>query len=65
MLQNVQDVPEDSDFEDFQHVSCIPYVDAMTLDRRMRGYVSQAAMGLGVPYNERVARGVTDVLERL
>lgn len=49
ILKNVQDVPEESDLEDFQHISCIPYVDAITLDRRMRGYVSQAARGLGVP----------------
>jgi hypothetical protein len=49
ILKNVQDVPEDSDLEDFQHVSCISYVDAM---------------GLGVPYDERVAK-VTDLLERL
>ena len=65
ILKNVQDVPEDSDLEDFQHVSCIPYVDAITLDRRMRGYVSQAAKGLCVPYDERVASEVTDLLERL
>ena len=65
ILKNMQDVPEESDLEDFQHVSCIPYVDAITLDRRMRGYVSQAAMGLGIPYDERVAGEVTDLLERL
>lgn len=64
ILKNLQDVPENSDLEDFQHVSCIPYVDAITLDRRMRSYVSQAARGLRVPYDERVAE-VTDLLKRL
>jgi len=39
MVRNVTDEPEDSDLEDFQHIGCLPYVDLMTLDRRMYGYV--------------------------
>jgi hypothetical protein len=65
VLKNIQDTPEDSDLEDFQHISCIPYVDAITLDRRMCGYVLQASIALAASYEKRVFRRVADFLARL
>jgi hypothetical protein len=43
LMANYQDVPETGDFSDLAHVSAVPYVEATTLDRRMRNYCSIAA----------------------
>jgi hypothetical protein len=48
IVKNRTDGLEDSDMEDHQHLICLPYVDRITLDRRMHGYVSQAAKKIGV-----------------
>ena len=63
--KNKTDPLEDSDMEDYQHVLCLPYVDLMTLDRRMHNYVSQAAVGLCLDYGRRIFRSVHEVLCRL
>ena len=65
MVRNVADEPEDSDMEDFQHIGCLPYVDLMTLDRRMCGYVSQAAATLTLNYSEKVYRNSEQLFNRL
>lgn len=65
LIKNKTDRLEDSDMEDYQHVLCVPYVDLMTLDRRMRNYVSQAAAGMGLGYGSRIFRSVHDLLNRL
>ena len=43
MLRNVRDIPRNSDLQDFGYIGCLPYVDVMTLDRRMHGYVTQVS----------------------
>jgi len=48
IVKNRTDGLEDSDMEDYQHLICLPYVDRITLDRRMYGYVFQAAKKIGV-----------------
>ena len=48
IVRNRTDGLQDSDMEDHQHLICLPYVDRLTLDRRMHGYVSQAAKKMGV-----------------
>jgi hypothetical protein len=63
--KNKTDPLEDSDMEDYQHVLCLPYVDLMTLDRRMHNYVSQAATRMGLAYDRRIFRLVKDLLSRL
>ena len=63
--KNKTDPLEDSDMEDYQHVLCLPYVNLMTLDKRMHHYVSQAAASMGLDYGERIFRLVQDVLCRL
>ena len=63
--KNKTDRLEDSDMEDYQHVLCLPYVDLMTLDKRMHNYVSQAAAGMSLDYSGRIFRSVQDLLCRL
>jgi hypothetical protein len=43
---NVQDDVKVGDLSDYSHVSCLPYVSAITLDRRMAGYCRAAASRL-------------------
>jgi hypothetical protein len=38
VLANKKDIPLDSDIPDFAHIYAIPYVDAITFDRRMTHY---------------------------
>lgn len=62
IVKNRTDALEDSDMEDHQHLICLPYVDFMTLDRRMHGYVSQASASMGLDYRSRIFRSVQDLL---
>jgi len=48
-LKNVADVPEAGDIADLMQIKCTLYVDAVTLDRRMRGYCSQVCQRLQRP----------------
>lgn len=63
---NVCDKGKLGDHPDFAHLSITPYVDAMTLDRRMAGYcrtASQRLVRLGGPdYSARVFRNLQDWL---
>jgi len=45
LRRNIGDLPAASDFGDFAHVSCLPYVDLITLDRRMADYVRRSGRG--------------------
>ena len=64
MIKNVQDVPKDSDMEDLYHTGCLPYVDLMTVDRRFRSYISQAAKGLGISYDDKIVESVKHILQQ-
>ncbi len=48
IVMNRTDNLQDSDMEDYQHITCLPYVDVVTLDRRMQGYVSQVRKRIGL-----------------
>jgi hypothetical protein len=65
LVKNKRDKLEDSDMEDYQHLTCLPYIDLMTLDRRMCGYVEQAGAGLRLDHARRVLRSAEDLLCRL
>jgi hypothetical protein len=54
ILRNLTDKAGKADMGDLSHVGCLPYVDAMTLDRRMRNYVAQADRALCTDYSSRV-----------
>lgn len=48
VVMNKTDALQDSDMEDHQHISSLPYVDVVTLDKRMYGYVSQVKKRIGI-----------------
>ncbi len=43
LIRNVQDRPKCGDLPDLSHASSVPYVNAVTFDRRMLGYARAAA----------------------
>ena len=61
IVRNVTDSGEKSDIPDFAHVDCIPYIDAITLDRRMRGYVEQANHSMSTAYSQKIFSDVNSV----
>jgi hypothetical protein len=65
MVRNITDIPHDSDLEDFHHIECLPYVDLMTLDRRMHGYVGQVSKDMSVDYDKRIFRSTKEVLNKI
>lgn len=65
IVKNKADPLKDSDMEDYQHLACLPYVDFMTLDRRMHGYVSQTSASMSLDYQNRIFRSYQDLLCRL
>ena len=65
MVRNITDIPHDSDLEDFQHIGCLPYVDLMTLDRRMHGYVCQVSRDILVDYDKRIFRNTKEILNKI
>lgn len=69
LMENYGDIPETGDFSDLAHICAIPYVDAATLDRRMRQYCTVAARrmidaGAVVNYSDRVYANVTALMQR-
>jgi hypothetical protein len=65
IVKNKTDPLEDSDMEDYQHLTCLPYVDFMTLDRRMHGYVSQASASANLDYRNRIFKSTQGLWSRL
>ena len=54
-----------SDIPDFSHVSCLPYVDLMTLDGQMRSYVRSATrQGWPSDLTGKLVANVEEVLGR-
>jgi len=69
LMSNYGDIPETADFSDLAHVTAIPYLEAATLDRRMRDYCARASAkmvraGAAIDYRDRVYRDVADLLQR-
>lgn len=54
-----------SDLGDFAQIPILPYVDVITLDRRMRTYVGQACSSLGTDYGTIVLKGIRDLEDLL
>jgi hypothetical protein len=63
--RNIEDAPEISDFADFAHVLCLPYLHLATLDRRMATYVHQASRLWAPAQRPTVVRSTTEVIARL
>jgi len=69
LMRNYDDIPEVGDFVDLNLIFAVPYVDAATLDNRMREYCSQAArsltrLGLAVDYRDRLYRDLLSIMQR-
>jgi len=65
IIKNIEDEPKLSDMEDFCHIDCLPYVDFMTLDNRMRGYVSQACKAIGTAWTAKICKNSKEAIENL
>jgi len=63
--KNIGDIPKDTDIVDFFHIQCLPYVDLITLDRRMRDYMSRASHATGLRYDAGLCADVQEVLDRM
>lgn len=69
LMANYTDVPETADFSDLAHVLAIPYVDAATIDRRMRHYCSIASrkmlrFGAANNYADRLYQDVATLMQQ-
>jgi hypothetical protein len=69
LMENYDDIPETGDFSDLAHVSTLPYLEAATLDRRMRNYCGIAArkmlkLGATYDYSGRLYQGLDDLMRR-
>jgi hypothetical protein len=67
LTANYTDIPETGDFSDFAQVFAIPYVDAATLDNRIRNYCRIASrkivkMGGTCNYGDRLYRDLTELM---
>jgi len=69
LMANYMDIPETADFSDLAHIFALPYVEAATLDGRMRHYCGVASreilrFGGSTNYADRVYRDVADFIQR-
>jgi hypothetical protein len=68
-MKNYEDVPEVGDSSDLAHIIAVPYVEAATVDNRMREYSSQAArhlirLGLAVDYRHRLCSDLANLTRK-
>lgn len=68
LMMNYDDPFDVGDFVDLNHVFAVPYVEAATLDNRMREYCYRGArrlvrLGLPVDYRERLYRNLTEIMQ--
>jgi hypothetical protein len=61
VLRNLTDIAKESDIPDFAHICCVPYVDAITLDNRIRGYVAQVDQSIGTNYSRHIYRNTREI----
>ncbi len=64
LRRNATDPGHLQDFEDLGHIRCVPYVDVMTLDRRMSEYVRQVGSRVGDSFGDRVEPDLDAVIAR-
>jgi len=61
LLRNLKDQFKSTDIPDLAHVCCVPYIDAATLDNRIRGYIEQVDFNIGTRYLKRVYRNIDEL----
>lgn len=67
LIRNVTDGPQHGDLPDLGHMTCVPYVERVTFDRRMSGYATGAVRRLAkhvpeIDLQGRVFRSLAAVL---
>lgn len=65
LAKNVGDIPNHSDLGDIHNIDCLPYIDAMTVDRRMHGYLSQVVTDLKMDFSKKVFKNTQELLRSL
>jgi predicted nucleic acid-binding protein len=65
LVANERDSMQTSDLGDLIHTGSLPYVDLITLDRRMAHYAAQAAKAIGSNLSARICSNPQIVLQRL
>lgn len=65
IVKNIGDIPKQGDILDLAHVDCIPYVDLITLDRRMCAYVKQTCYSIGLDFGNKIYNNVEEPLALL
>lgn len=68
MQANLTDIPKNSDIPDLAYIPALPFVDYLTLDRRMHSYAVQVSRQLtkinsAVNYEKRLFRSVKELLD--
>ena len=64
---NLSDIPKNGDIPDMAHIAALPYVDLLTLDRRMMNYATHVGAKLlknisAPPYQTRLFRSLAEML---
>ena len=70
LQRNSTDVPKDSDLQDFNHLRALPYVDAITCDRRMSSYLNEVLKRImlvdaKLDYRARVFLNLSELLKSI
>jgi len=65
LVKNITDEPTPSDLEDLVHIVCLPYVDLLTLDKRMYEYTKQSCTSIGINYLGKVYKNSYEIVEKL
>lgn len=63
--KNIQDIPNHHDIPDLTHIACVPYVDFITLDRRMSTYASQAILAANMKYKNKIYKNIEEIFTKL
>jgi hypothetical protein len=62
LVKNTGDIPKDGDIPDLGHLSCVPYVDFITLDRRMCSYANQVSIALGFKHKTKIYKKAEELI---
>ncbi len=68
MLTDVRDTPKDSDLCDHSQASCLPYVEVVSVDKRIAHHLTQVCRRLekitpGLEYSNRIHAGLAKLLQ--
>lgn len=64
IVNNIGDQLDDGDLNDLIHLWALPYMDVLTTDRRIAGYVQQVSTRLRTNWHEKLCRSVLELVGR-